>query len=60
MPHIDNSFADKLLRCFDNPQTYGVHLLFDDWWATAPDGVIDAYLHDFTEVPDQADFARSG
>ena len=59
MPTIDRAFGEKLLTCFDDPFTYGVHLLFNDWWAVAPQEAIDAYAADFERVPHQADFVRA-
>ena len=44
LPKIDRGFAEKLLKTFDNPQEYGVHLLFNDWWAAAPQSAIDKYV----------------
>jgi len=48
---IDRTFAEKLLRTFDDPQEYGVHFLFNDWWAAAPQDAIDAYLDHYRSHP---------
>ncbi|MGB0920257.1 MAG: Coq4 family protein [Alphaproteobacteria bacterium] len=58
-PTIDRKFAENLLRCFDDPQEYGVHLLFNDWWQHAPQEAIDKYQADFRAVPEMQDFVAS-
>ncbi len=59
-PKIDREFADKLLQTFDNPQEYGVHLLFNDWWQYAPDEAIAKYMADFQSIPEMRAFVDSG
>ena len=56
---IDRQFGEKLLTCFDNPQAYGVHMLFNDWWEYAPYEVVEKYAADFMAVPEQAEFVRA-
>lgn len=46
-PPIGAVLGEKLVRCFNDPGTYGVHQLFNDWWPHAPDDVIAAYAEDF-------------
>lgn len=43
MPTIDREFGENLLRCFEDFPNYGVHLLFNEWWAVAPQEAIDKY-----------------
>ena len=56
MSRIDREFGEKLLTCFDDPQNYGVHLLFNEWWASAPQEAIDKYEADFEALPRQKAF----
>jgi ubiquinone biosynthesis protein COQ4 len=55
-PTIDRAFAENLLNTFDDPGTYGVHVLFNQWWQYAPEEAIAAYLADFERIPEQRDF----
>lgn len=59
MPRIDREFGEKLLTCFDDPQEYGVHLLFNEWWKYAPQEAIDKYAADFARLPQQKEFAEA-
>ena len=43
---IPPEFAQKLLRTIEDPNDYGVHLLFNDFWSHAPDDVIAKYAAD--------------
>ncbi len=58
MTGIDRRFGEKLLDCFDDPNAYGVHLLFNEWWQTAPEAVIAKYREDFDRLPEQARFSQ--
>lgn len=53
---IAPEFATELLKTFNDPKQHGVHVLFNQWWAHAPDEVIAAYLADFKSVPEQRAF----
>lgn len=55
-PTIDREFGEKLLTCFDDPGSYGVHQLFNDWWSVAPDEVLEKYDADFEGRADQKAF----
>jgi ubiquinone biosynthesis protein COQ4 len=44
---IHPDFAPFLLRTFDDPNEYGVHLLFNQFWQHAPREVIDKYAAQF-------------
>ena len=59
MPTIDREFGEKLLTCFDDPQKYGVHMLFNDWWRYAPQEAIEKYAADFARVPQQKEFGQA-
>ena len=41
---VDREFGERYLTTIDNFYEYGVHLLFNDWWATAPVDVIAKYV----------------
>lgn len=53
---IDRAFAEKLLLTFDDPNTYGVHFLFNDWWRYAPEDAKQKYLEDFLGIPESKDY----
>jgi len=53
---IEQPFADELLKTFNDPDTHGVHVLFNQWWASAPDQVIADYMADFETEPDHQAF----
>lgn len=53
---IAPEFATELVKTFNNPEEHGVHVLFNQWWAHAPDETIAAYLDDFKKVPSQKEF----
>ena len=55
-PKLDREFGEKLLTCFDDPEQYGVHLLFNEWWKFAPGETIAKYSADFERVPKQKAF----
>lgn len=55
---IDREFAALLLKTIDDPRSYGVHQLFNDWWRFAPESVKRKYLADFEAIPEQREFAR--
>jgi len=44
MVQVDRAFGEAFLRSVDDFYAYGVHLLFNDWWAAAPDEVIAKYV----------------
>ena len=55
---IDRDFARLLLNAIDDPQSYGVHQLFNDWWRFAPEAGKRSYLADFEAIPEQRAFAQ--
>lgn len=59
-PTIDREFADHLLRTFDDPSSYGVHILFNVFWRFAPAEVADAYAHIVLDDPVRRAIAEEG
>jgi ubiquinone biosynthesis protein COQ4 len=58
---LDREFATQhLLRTFDDPQAYGVHELFNQWWRYAPGDVIAKYEQTFTADPDARRWVEEG
>jgi hypothetical protein len=41
---VDRAFGEKFLTSVDDFYGYGVHLLFNDWWESAPADVIEKYV----------------
>lgn len=50
-PTLHPEFVENLVRTFDDPDRHGVHLLFNEWWAHAPQETIDGYLAGVRETP---------
>ncbi len=48
---IDREFGELLLRAVDDPQQYGVHQLFNDWWRFAPEEAKERYLARLEALP---------
>ena len=57
---IDRVFGEKFLTSMDDFYGYGVHLLFNEWWETAPQDVIDAYVAAIETHPEHGPLARKG
>ncbi len=57
---IDRDFGEKFLTCSDNFYDYGVHLLFNEWWVSAPQDAIDKYVSAIEDHPEQGPLARAG
>lgn len=55
---IDRDFGEKFLTCSDNFYAYGVHLLFNEWWVSAPQDAIDKYVAAIADHPEQGPLAR--
>lgn len=56
---LDRTFAAELLKTFDDPDSHGVHVLFNQWWKHAPQSAIENYLTDFESLPDQKAFVAA-
>ena len=50
-PTLHPEFVGKMVRTFNDPDEHGVHLLFNEWWAHAPDITIDRYLANLRATP---------
>ena len=57
---IDRAFGEKFLTCSDDFYSYGVHLLFNEWWVAAPQDAIDKYVAAIDNHPEQGPLARAG
>jgi ubiquinone biosynthesis protein Coq4 len=53
MAHVDRVFGERFLRSVGDYYDYGVHLLFNDWWAAAPDEAIAKYVAAIESHPEQ-------
>ena len=42
--NMDQVFAAKFLKSLENFNDYGIHLLFNDWWESAPADAIEKYV----------------
>lgn len=56
---VDRVFGEKFLTSIDDFYGYGVHLLFNEWWETAPQDVIDKYVDAIEGDPEQGPLARA-
>jgi ubiquinone biosynthesis protein COQ4 len=43
-PPMPRDFVPEMLKTLDDPQAHGVHILFNQYWAHAPDSVRAAYV----------------
>jgi ubiquinone biosynthesis protein COQ4 len=59
LPRIDRDFGAKYLTAADDFYAYGVHLLFNEWWATAPQATIDKYVAAIEGHPEHGPLARA-
>lgn len=56
---IDREFGEKYLTSIDNFYDYGTHLLFNEWWVSAPQDAIDKYVAAIEDHPEQGPLARA-
>jgi ubiquinone biosynthesis protein Coq4 len=56
---VDRVFGEKLLTSIDDFYGYGVHLLFNEWWETAPQDTIDKYVDAIESHPEHGPLARA-
>ena len=56
---VDRVFGEKYLTAIDNFYEYGVHLLFNEWWETAPQDAIDKYVAAIETHPEHGPLARA-
>lgn len=57
---ITESFAPLLVRTINDLQANPVHLLFNQWWQHAPEGVVEAYRSQLMADPAFAAFVAEG
>nr|WP_310524389.1 Coq4 family protein [Polymorphobacter sp.] len=57
---VDRIFGEKFLTSIDDFYGYGVHLLFNEWWETAPQDVIDKYVAAIESHKEHGPLARAG
>ena len=57
---VDRVFGEKYLTAIDNFYDYGVHLLFNEWWESAPQDAIDKYVAAIETHPEHGPLARAG
>jgi ubiquinone biosynthesis protein Coq4 len=55
---VDRDFGEKYLTAVDDFYGYGVHLLFNEWWTTAPQDTIDKYVAAIESHPEHGPLAR--
>lgn len=53
---ITDEFAKHLVSTFNDPSQNGVHMLFNQWWAHAPEDVKEKYVEAFVNDPQYAEF----
>jgi ubiquinone biosynthesis protein Coq4 len=58
LPNIDPEFGAKYIKSANDFYAYGVHLLFNEWWETAPQATIDKYVAAIEEHPEHGPLAR--
>ena len=56
---IDRNFGEDYLRCMDNFYEYGVHLLFNEWWESAPADAVEKYVAAIENHPEQGPLAEA-
>ena len=50
-PTLHPEFVEKMVQTFNNSAEHGVHLLFNEWWAHAPEETIERYLQILKGIP---------
>jgi ubiquinone biosynthesis protein Coq4 len=50
-PTLHPEFVKNMVRTFNDSDEHGVHLLFNEWWAHAPEVTIQRYLENFRATP---------
>jgi ubiquinone biosynthesis protein COQ4 len=55
---INRDFGEKYLTCMDDFYSYGVHLLFNEWWESAPADAVAKYVAAIEDHPEQGPLAR--
>ena len=60
MHKVDRQFGEKFLTSIDDFYGYGVHLLFNEWWESAPQDAIDKYVAAIADHPEHGPLAAAG
>ncbi len=55
-PELHPEFVKKLVMTFNDSNAHGVHFLFNEWWAYAPDETIERYLAILKTIPGAQEF----
>lgn len=50
-PPLPRDFVPEMLKTIDDPQAHGVHILFNQYWAHAPESVRAAYVGEVRADP---------
>lgn len=56
---VDREFGEKYLTAVDDFYSYGVHLLFNEWWVSASQETIDKYVAAIESHPEHGPLARA-
>jgi len=59
-PTLHPELVKNMVRTFNDPDEHGVHLLFNEWWAHAPEATIERYVECFRAVPGAEAFLEEG
>lgn len=57
---IDREFGERFLTSADDFYAHGVHLLFNEWWESAPKDAIAKYVAAIEQHPEQGPLASEG
>jgi ubiquinone biosynthesis protein Coq4 len=55
-PILHPEFVKNMVRTFNDPDEHGVHMLFNEWWAHAPDSTVEGYLEGLRATPGAKEF----
>lgn len=59
-PMLHPDFVEKMVLTYNDSDDHGVHLLFNEWWPTAPQSAIDAYVANLKAMPGAEGFLAAG
>jgi ubiquinone biosynthesis protein Coq4 len=59
-PTLHPDFVTNLVRTFNDPDDHGVHMLFNEWWAHAPDATIEGYLEGIRATSGAKEYLEAG
>jgi ubiquinone biosynthesis protein COQ4 len=55
---VNREFGEKFLTSVDNFYEYGVHLLFNEWWESAPADAVQKYVDAIEQHPEHGPLAK--